>query len=649
MSVIYFFHMSKSTSSKKKNNNKSADTHAFLKKSLDVEEGTAFVHKKDTAHRIKKKHHSHNDTQSEKIERELVHIYENADGSLPDMMTFEKRKPGSLLKAFAVFMISVTFLSAVVLYGYTEFQRPIGVFVEDDVILSIGGDEEVSYGDEVRYRVRFKNAQSVPVENGSIEVRYPDGFVFATSSKNPDPHSNNIWTLGSLGAGDGEFIDIFGTIYGNIDESQTFRVFLTYTPYNFSSPFQKVSTQETRIVRSPYTIVLTGADEISQGVATTFDIELVPHEVMEMMMPDHMVLVFEPGGPFALQTMDPKSDDFQDFSWRVDDISEEKVFHITGAFAGGEPLLVHSAVLMGWQEGQERSDAYVLAREHIDTSIAGEQLSIEIVANGSQQDISVQPGENIQTNVRIKNTTQETLKDVRVRMVFDAPSHNKQSILYWQGIEDDAEGVIYGEQLSDTIRRGQITWTSENISSLTSLAPGEEVSIDVGLPIKTNEQTDLVNYEGFKASLSSDVRYTIGDTNATTASQPLTLLINSDTAFEVRDDVDEAVHTITWLLSNSFHALKDIEIKADFYGDIQINQGEIIVPAGDIEYNQEAQHLVWKIGAMPVSVDVLALQLPVELRKKNPSQTQLTSKVTVTAIDTVTDSQILLIGNEVGL
>ena len=119
--------------------------------------------------------------QTQKIERELAEIYENADGSLPDMQTFEKRKGGRFLRAFITVVLSLGFLGGAIWYGYTQLYHRDGAFVEDDVILSIGGEDMVAYGEEVRYRVRFKNAQGVPLDNSVLELRYPAGFVFESA------------------------------------------------------------------------------------------------------------------------------------------------------------------------------------------------------------------------------------------------------------------------------------------------------------------------------------------------------------------------------------------------------------------------------------------------------------------------------------
>jgi len=634
------------------------DAHAFSKKPLDLTESEDVViatppeeervsEKKESPK--KQKASTPKEEQAEKIDRELNQIYKNDDGSLPDMKTFQRRPRGQRLRAGATFLLSLCVLAGVLWYGYTSYQSGRAGFAEDDVILSIGGAEDVVFGQEVRYRVRFKNAQTVLLSGATIEVRYPAGFVFATSSLNPDPETNNVWTLGELAQSDGEFIDISGNLYGNIDEAQSFRVFLTYIPSNFSSTFQKVATQETVISSGPYTVTLQGPENLAQGVATPFDITVTPRNLPEVPTPEHMALVFDSSVPFVVKKMDPESTESAERTWLMEGLNEEKKFRITGAFAGDASPVVTQARLLGWRDGQTRADAYTIAVAEVSPTLADSRVSVQLVANGSGQDITVQPGELINATIAIKNTTTDVLKDVRVRFVIDAPSVDNRSILYWQGIEDDANGTIVGEQLSESVRRGEITWDAQTISALKQLGPGETVTIDVSLPVKTAEQTDLASYTSSDIILTSDVQYTSNNAPETSASVPLTLSLNSDTTFEVRDEIDGDTHTITWLLSNSFHPLRDIEAKVSFYGDVSFDTDDVAVPAGGVSYDEQTRELVWNASQMPLTVDVLALQFPVTLNKKNPSQTQLTSKVTVTAMDTVTNKQILLIGREVGL
>jgi len=88
-------------------------------------------------------------------------------------------------------------------------------------------------------------------------------------------------------------------------------------------------------------------------------------------------------------------------------------------------------------------------------------------------------------------------------------------------------------------------------------------------------------------------------------------------------------------------------LRADIYNIDWLPETAQVVPAGKFEWDKENTEVVWKIETMPTSVDVLALQFGLVLKNKNPSQTNLTSKVKITAEDTVTGQQIILSGDEV--
>ena len=97
---------------------------------------------------------------NEKMKRELREIYENSDGTMPNMASFKKRKKRGFFSALFILLFACVFLGAVAWVGFFVFQ-PMLQFAEEDVTLSISGDENIMSGQEVKYRVRFHNAQNV--------------------------------------------------------------------------------------------------------------------------------------------------------------------------------------------------------------------------------------------------------------------------------------------------------------------------------------------------------------------------------------------------------------------------------------------------------------------------------------------------------
>ena len=152
------------------------------------------------------------------------------------MTTFQGKTKWRFLKAVATLALACALLAAVVWLGFFVLE-PKGNFSEEDVILSISGQDVVQVGETVRYRIRYRNAQKVSLKDVSLRVRYPNGFIFETSSEAPSSESNDVWNLGELKGGESGYIDIDGRLFGSAEQEQSLRAFLSYEPDNFSSEF----------------------------------------------------------------------------------------------------------------------------------------------------------------------------------------------------------------------------------------------------------------------------------------------------------------------------------------------------------------------------------------------------------------------------
>ena len=619
-----------------------------------------FIKKEITKKKKKKKKNTKESEESddkidqkteENIQKQLNEIYQNTDGSLPDMKSFEKQKRNRFVRALLTLLVSVLFLGAVSWVGFSVFQ-PQSRFSEEDVIVSISGEEEIAIGQEVHYRIRYRNAQKVPLSKILIRVKYPAGFVFTDSSIPATDDKNQEWTVGSLEENDSGYIDVFGNLYGDVDEEQSFRVFLDYTPSNFSSEFQKVATLNTKVDSSPINIVITSDDKVSSGSPTSFSVEL-QREADEEITTDHLALLLNPGTNFLKESSSPDSDQYEQFQWTIDNFEGEVLnYEVSGVFSGEYTESVNiEASLVGWNDGDSIEDAYVFSKRTKEVAIFQTDVAVNLVINGSKGDFSIQPGEVMNTSVIVKNSGSESLTNAKLRLMFDAPSYNNINMMRWAAVEDSFDGSIVGEQLSPQRRRGVITWNSSHIPDLAQVDPDEEIIVDVHLPIKNGQEVDLTQYSVHDVVVAADLQYG-DDEKETVSSNPIKLIINSDTDFEVRDDVSnnfagQTVHTMTWLVTNSFHELEGIEVATDLYGDIFFDPEEAVVPAGKLEYSEEDQRMIWKIDKLPTSVDVLALQLPVVIQEDNPSQTQLTSVISFKALDTITGEEIILVGDKV--
>ncbi len=584
-----------------------------------------------------------------RIKKELKHIYQNDDGSMPDMADFRKQKSHGLLRAMLFLLISCLFLGTVAWAGFF-FLQPKSQFVEEDVILSMTGTTDVAVGKDVTYRVRYRNAQNVPLSKVVLQIKYPDGFTFVSASKMPSNDTKDEWNLGSLQAQEGGYIDLVGRVYGDLDKKASFRIFLNYIPANFSSEFQKVASLNISITDTPVNFAVQSPSEVVANAPVDLIVDIKKTEEAV----NNIAFIIEPGKMFSKVSAKPENDEDNLYQWSFKDLKEDKQIKIKGIFIsenGSEEAEVLFKV-MGWKDAKKQDEPFVLRQQVVKVKLIKSELSASLAINGSMNNLNVQPGEVLNITLALKNSGQSAIKNVSARLIFDTQSVNKKSLLNWTKIEDSADGDISGEQTSETVRRGIISWTAKNVKELASIAPGSEAHIDLSIPLKEQQSTDLTDFTTYLMSALTEIKYTSQAGAKMLSSNQIQMIVNSDLALDVQDGVatnDQAVDTyaVSWVLSNSFHELKDIELSADIYGDIAWLDKKLTKPAGEAVFDPVSKRLTWKISSMPVSIDVLALKFAFVLNTKNPTQTQLMSKVNVKAFDTVTNQEIILVGDEI--
>ena len=644
------FIMSKKNDIKKDDQDLSTEIndHKFIKKEIFSDE--KINDKKKLNKKIEKKNNKKNlvSEHEKDIDKKLMEIYENADGSMPDMTHFQKKKRTSFIRSLFVLLFACLFLAGVAWFGFFVLQ-PKSNFSENGVIVSVSGEDKVEIGEVQRYRVRYRNAQNVNLTNVLLQIRYPEGFVLTDTSRTPSNDAKDEWILGDMEGQDSGYIDIYGKLYGTVGEQQSFRVFLNYMAENFSSEFQKAHSLIIYTAETPFNLVVEAPDKIVSGseVELVIFVDNVTAEDLE-----NLAVEIEGNASFSIRNSQPKPDQFVENRWNLVDATENKIV-VSGIFDSN--LLDKDGnfvvKLIGWKDDNRAVDGYVYDSQEYVVKILETDLVTNLVINGSSSNLTVQPGETLNGTVVIRNAGEIPLKNLVARVIFDAPSFEKKSILNWSEINNPQDADIFGEQLSVEKRRGILTWDKNQILDLRQIDPAEEIIADFSLPIKSAEVDELTDYVGSQIEATLELKYELDGENKTISSAPIVMVINSDVDLEVRDEVvyegEAEKHSITWILTNSFHELNNIKLEADIYGDIEWHDDELVVGAGEVTYDEQKKKLIWNIESMPTALDILALQFGFTLKSQNPTQTNLTSKVIFEAIDAITGEQILMTGKEI--
>jgi len=590
-----------------------------------------------------------------KIDKELTSIYEDKGGKMPDMKAIKIRRRHPVLRLIFALVIVGGLMATVAWAGF--FLLPNTKTTGKQVELTIKGPTDLTLGATSTYIISYSNNQNIKLTDVVLTINYPESFAYLESSVSSSNGGHTEWKLDEIPANGSGEIKITGKSFGAINQNNSWRIFLNYKPENFNSELQNNTTLETTIAKSPLSLSASGPDNATIGDSLEYKFTLKNDGEW---WPEKLTV--EPKWPqnFSLVSSTPPVQ--KDGKWLLTippsatgtTSSAEYVFSATGRYTdlnlnvdSETEMDVAANLLMPYGPSAR---LYQISSTSLKTALAKNGHNFSLAINGTMTDFSSRPGDFLNITLYLKNSSKESMKDASVKIVLDSPSTNRQSALNWAALEDALDGNILGEQLSDTVRRGQITWNSQQNSALSEIKPNQEINIDFRLPIKDAKIFDLENLSEYQIKTGAEVIFKDkNNREQILSSNPITIILNSDLTFESRITKSAAgsqdKREVNWIINNNFHPLKNLELTATLYGDIEFIAPEA-TPAGEVKYDSDLQQITWTIAEMPESIDVLAMPFNIILKKANPTQNLLISKVRVKADDTVTGQAIEFMGEE---
>jgi len=627
-----------------------SEENSFNNADEEVEE----IKKKRSSSRPRSRRLATSDTKKEtKIDRQLTDIYKDDTGKMPDMKRIRKAKSGSFISGILKFLLAIALLAATAWAGF--FFLPMAnianKFSDSQLDLKIVGPQNFTIGATTTYQVIIKNNQKTILNNSILSINYPAGFVFSQSSLEPRNAGKNEWDLGSIQPQEEKTIQITGSLFGSIDQSQSWRVFLNYTPDNIKSEMQKAVTLDVKPDESPLNLTLSGIDKISLDTESSYTITI---ENKENLIGKNLIITPIFPSNFSLTS---SSQPLEKNVWNIKSVTSTdnvKAYKITfsGKFSNSEENSVPIKVQV--KLGPPYNDNYLLAEAVINTELIKNAVTINTAINGSLTDLESKPGDMLNFTLALKNFGKQDITDGHIKIIIEAPSYKRQSVLAWSNIVDKHDGDIIGSQLSDTIRSGTIVWNSKKIADLKKIKAGSEVQVDFQLPIKDSDQAPWGDIANNQIKITSEATFTdSAKSSQTIGGNPINITLNSDLSLQVKNEIGSndkqlETHDITWVINNTYHRLQNVSLSADIYGDI-IWIGPESTSAGTVQFDQKTKHLVWNIPEITENTDVLALPFTIIMNKKDPTQNTLVSKVHVSTEDTFTGKKLELLGDEIPL
>jgi len=548
------------------------------------------------------------EVQEQEIDSNLSEIYSDSKGRKVDVSRVEERRRWPFLLRFVIKVIILGLFLIGAYFAYNNwFSSSNDV---SGLILTITAPEKVQAGEEISYLIEYRNPTKYPLSHLRLELQYPSGFIFSSSSQEPDSGSYG-WDLDDLAPGADAYLTVTGRLIAPPDSVQALFVNLSYIPGSFSSQYRKEASV-TSLVNGPgFRADLNYSQTAFIGQEN--EMTLILSEIGENYLGDFNISFALPAEANAFVSDQALTASSSTTTVRILK-SGGASWQVSGLVAGQTRLEIpliykinqrsdNPEIKVRLEKKLEDGQSYVFWEKAIRPELVDSDLNLTMLLNDSKNDGAINFGQNLSYSVTYDNRGANTYKDVVIMAVLSGD-------------------FLDFNQLSDTnngqTRAGTIIWTKKEIPALEEIKPGAsgEIKFSIGLkswregdldkslevlaysqygmnntPAKgeANKSNTVTSRLNSDLELKEQIRY-FNDDNLPVGSGPLPPRVGEKTSFKVY-----------WTVTNNLHELS--ETRAVFSLPSYVNwEGNQATNVGSVYYDETTRQVIWEIGRLPVSV-----------------------------------------------
>ncbi|HEV8601224.1 MAG TPA: hypothetical protein VGQ87_01345 [Patescibacteria group bacterium] len=461
-------------------------------------------------------------------------------------------------------------------------RKPPVTPVSNSVVLQMKGPDQISSGNEIEYRVVYRNGENADLRDLTLEVFYPTGFKFKSAAPAPTSSAGSSFNLPLLKQGEQAEVKIRGKLSGATGEDKQLAVKLHYKLSNFNSEFFVESNIHTIILAPSLTLDVIGPAEVINGQDTTFSITY--SNVSGQDYENLALSVTFPEG-FTLTGTNPPASKDKNY-WTLPKLSPgaSGKIDISGSFIG-DP---NQEKLVIGELGLVISNTFA---PQISASsgfkIIPSSLSVTVSANPSDV---VNLGQTVEFNIAYSNQGSVGMTNVVVIVTLESTILDLSKLQVYNAI----------------VTGNKVTWKSATLSNLALLAPNQRGEMTFTIPVKNNLTSNLKN-QIIKAyaTISSDQMpkaIKSNDMELKLASQLNLTVTGQYVSGALPMTVGQTtILSLSLLVSNYSNDLENVEVIGSFPLPAS-DWNNVIVPESEknnLTYDPNSGKIRWKIGNLP--------------------------------------------------
>jgi hypothetical protein len=471
-----------------------------------------------------------------------------------------------------------------------------------NVVLQIKGPDQLMAGNEAEYKVIYRNGENADMVNLSMEVFYPSGFRFKSSTPTSTSSSGTGFKLPVVKEGkDGEVV-IRGKLSGSTGEDKQIKVVLHYRLSNFNSDFVMEQTLNTNILPPNLTMDINGPVDVVNGQDTTYTVTFTNVTASDF---DNLALQMAYPEGFSFSSSNPAPSKNNNY-WTIPKLATNSSasIEITGSFAGndGETKLAKADL------GQIINNNFAPQL----TSTATFKLipaALAITLTADVKNNVVQLGDTISYRLNYVNQGSIGLNNINIVVNLEGTSLDLTRL-------SAQDAIVTGRTL---------TWKPATLPGLSVLSPSERGEVRFSVPVTQNLTTNLKNQtikatgqissqEVQKPTKASDVLIKLGTS--------LDLIVTGEYVSGAAPmKVNEpTVLAMTFLLSNLSNDISNTKVIASLPLPVSAWKN-VVIPEAEknrLSYDPNSGKITWNIGDVAAFVGryspVVKVSFQIEVR-----------------------------------
>lgn len=452
----------------------------------------------------------------------------------------------------------------------------------NSVAILIKGPSQLSSGNELEYKIIYRNGEGADLVNLSLEVFYPNNFIYKNASVSSTAPTGSAFNLPMLKKGENAEVVIKGKLSGATGEDKVMKAKLHYKLSNFNSSFNVEESFHTVILPPNLTLDLTGPSDVTNGQDITYSVNYANVSGQEM---DSLALfvTYPQNFSFTNSSVPPNKDNNFWLLGKQPDGASGKI-DIAGSFSG-----------VAGEEKEVRAEIGIMINGNFSPQIVSSAVfkiipsELDITIESDKLD-NVSMGESIRYAIKYKNRGSIGITNAVVVATIDGAVVNFDNFNTYNGIMTDRT----------------VTWKSATEKSLSLIAPSKEGKIEITVPLKNNFTSNLKNQSVvLNASIYADqiTKPVKAVPSSTKVNSKLSLSVVADyisgaAPLEVGKSTVLAVTIMASNLSNDL-INTEIVVSVPLPASSWMNKIEPSDQNSSVVFDPNSGMVKWKVGTLP--------------------------------------------------